>query len=166
MSGFAVHSEQLRMITPGHSRRFRDVRGSSGYLRKRLRRCIANLSQLHDACAGVTRACIEESTSNLGVHKNFCQKLSGTLATTHWKPREKSPASTTKVRIPNTVTAIVQNAAAIRPKARRPRMNMTTRIAARTAITRSPRAIFQAGRLPHDMLKAAAIWAHDQTHSA
>jgi len=68
--------------------------------------------------------------------------------------------------MPNTVMAIVQNAAAILRNACKPRLNMRTRIAARTAIEIKATAIFQPGRFPHDMLKTETTWAHDHTQMA
>lgn len=49
--------------------------------------------------------------------KNLSQKRSGTVLTTHWKLRENAPAMTTKVMMPMSVAAIVQNAVAIFSKA-------------------------------------------------
>ena len=54
--------------------------------------------------------------------KNLSQKRSGTVLTTHWKLREKAPAMTTKVMMPSSVAAIVQNAVAIFSKALRARL--------------------------------------------
>src|SRR5262245_57991645 len=94
------------------------------------------------------------------------QKESGAVVTTHWKPRENSAATTRKVSSPNIVTAMAQNAAARRRKACMPRMIMTTRSAASTAIAMRPTASFQPGRFPQDKLKAETIWFQDQIHSA
>jgi hypothetical protein len=99
-----------------------------------------------------------------GCYNSFSQNLSGTLATIQVNPRENSPAAMTKVRIPIIVRAIVQKAAAMRRKACKLRMNMTTRIAA-SAIIAISTASFQPGRFPHEILKTEAICDHDQTHS-
>src|ERR1700687_3108253 len=97
---------------------------------------------------------------------NRSQNVSGTDATTHWNPRENTPAITMNDRMPNIVSAMVQNAAAILPNPPTPLLIMTTSRAASTAVAMTASTIFHAGRLSHRVLNMAAIWVHDQTHKA
>jgi hypothetical protein len=109
-----------------------------------------------DATAGASAPSDEALVQDAPL-TTFCQKLSGTVATTHWTPREKTPSTNTNVASPKQVRAIVQNAAAIFPKASTMRFNKMRTIIERTASAVKTMAIFQFGKFCHDMLKAELI---------